>query len=124
MSAAFFPQIEGDNHGITSAVDGKALARSSELLDALAMRSEVSPLTSFISVHTDDFGFLEEAGLPIPEAKWFSARDGLKTVTALREACRAEDASDEALLRDLDGLEQVLIEADRQNRRWSLGVDM
>jgi hypothetical protein len=35
MSAAFFPQIEGDNHGITSAVDGKALARSSELLDAL-----------------------------------------------------------------------------------------
>jgi len=88
------------------------------------MRSDVSPLTSFISVHTDEFGILEEAGLPIPEPKWFSARDGLKTVTALREACRAVDASDEALLRDLDGLEQVLTEADRQNRRWSLGVDM
>jgi len=123
MSAAFFPQIEDDNHGITSAVDGKALARSRELLDALAMGSDVSPLTSFISVHTDDFGIFED-GLPIPEPKWFSARDGLKTVTALRKACRDEGASDEALLMDLDGLEQVLIEADRQNRRWSLGVDM
>jgi len=124
MRAAFFPQIEGGNHSIASAVDGKALARSSQLLDERAMRSGVSLLTSFISVHTDDFGMFAEAGLPVPEPKWFSARDGLTTVAALREARRADSATDQALLRDLDALEEVLIQADGQNRRWSLGVDM
>jgi hypothetical protein len=115
MSTAFFPQVEGGSRGIASAVDGKALARSSDLLDELATRSGVSPLTSFMSVHNDDFGIFEEAGLPLPEPKWFSAREGLTTVAALRQACRAEGVSDHAL-KDLEALEKVLTQADEENR--------
>jgi hypothetical protein len=99
MSTAFFPQVEGGSRGIASAVDGKALARSSDLLD-------------------------EEAGLPLPEPKWFSAREGLTTVAALRQACRAEGVSDHALMKDLEALEKVLTQADEENRRWSLRVDI
>jgi hypothetical protein len=124
MSAAFFPQIEGGKLGITTHVDGKALARSIDLLDALAASAGVVPLMAFISVHTDDFGLLEEAGLPLPEPHWFSAKDGLHTVRALNAAYRAMGAPDAGLLGDLGALEQVLIEIDGQNRRWSLGVDM
>jgi hypothetical protein len=124
MSAAFCPQIEGGTRANASAVDGKALARSSELLNALATRYGVNPLTSFISVHTDDYGMFEDAGLPVPEPKWFLASDGRKTVRMLRDACRAEGMSDDALCADLDTLDQVLAQCERENRRWSLGVDI
>ncbi len=125
MSSAYFPQIEGDdNHSAATAIDGKALSKRSKELDAIAAKAGVTPLSEFVSVHTDDYGLFEDAGLSVPDPKWFPAADGLATVRALRDACRAAGDKDAALFADFDALEKVLMEADAQKRRWSLGVDM
>jgi hypothetical protein len=124
MSAALFPVLQSPDTGIDTTVDGKALARASTLLDRLAVRAGVTPLTAFISVDSDDYGILEEADIEVPGATWFSAADGLRTVRALLERVREIRNSDAALLEDLEALEKVLVQADERHAGWHLAIDM
>ena len=123
MSAAFYPVVEGLQSGTDPTVDGKALSRAADLLDRLARAAGVTPITQYISVENDDYGLLEEAGVDVPSAQWFSAADGLKTVRALRNELARARAGDEALSSDLQALERVLVSADEKGFRWHLVVD-
>jgi hypothetical protein len=124
MSAALYPVLEGADIGLDVVVDGKALARDSVLLDRLARRAGVTPLTEFISVDSDDYGILEDAGIELPAAKWFSAADGLTTVRALLNGVSQARDGAAALLADLHALEKLLVQADERRVRWHLAVDM
>jgi hypothetical protein len=124
MSAAFYPVLQDPDIGIDVTVDGKALARDSDLLERLALSAGVTPLTGFISVEGDDYGILEEADIELPAAQWFSAADGLRTVRALLDRVERARDGDEALLADLHGLEQVLAQADARHVQWHLAIDM
>jgi hypothetical protein len=110
MSAALYPVLESSDIGI-DAVDGKALARDSDLLERLALSAGVTPLTEFISFESDDYGILEAA-------------DGLRTVRALLDGVRQAREGDGALLADLHALEKVLVQADERHVRWHLAIDM
>ena len=123
MSAAFYPVIE--RHDKTDPpVDGKALSRDSDLLERVAVAAGVVPLLEFTSIESDDYGLLEEAGVDMPPAQWFSAADGLKTVRALRLGVEQTRTGDEALSADLQALENVLMWADERGLRWHLAVDI
>jgi hypothetical protein len=124
MSAALYPALEAPDIGLDAAVDGKALARHSTLLDRLARRAGVTPLTEFISAESDDYGILEDAGIEPPAAKWFSAADGLATVRALLNGVSQARDGDGALLADLHALEELLVQADERHVRWHLAIDM
>jgi hypothetical protein len=124
MSAALYPVLEGPDVGIDAAVDGKALARDSALLERLARSAGVTPLTEFVSFEDDDYGILEEAGIEVPAGRWFSAADGLRTVRALLEGVSQAHGSQGALLEDLHALETVLVQADERRVRWHLAIDM
>jgi hypothetical protein len=123
MSVALYPVLESPDTGIDATVDGKALSRASDFLERLALSAGVTPLTEFISLESDDYGILEEAGVELPAAKWFSAADGLRTVRALLDGVRQREG-DGALLDDLHALENVLVQADETHVRWHLTIDM
>jgi hypothetical protein len=124
MSAALFPVLESHDTGIDTTVDGKALSRASDFLERLALGAGVTPLSEFISVESDDYGILEEAGMELPQTQWFSAADGLRTVRALVDAVRQAREGDGALLADLLALENVLVQADEMHVRWHLTIDI
>ena len=124
MSVALYPVLEDPDIGIDATVDGKALARAGALLGRLAASAGVTPLEGFISVDSDDYGILEDAGIEVPAPSWFSAADGLRTVRALLDGVSRGRKSDEALLADLRILEQVLVQAQERNVRWHLAIDM
>jgi hypothetical protein len=124
MSVALYPVLESPDIGIDLTFDGKALSRASPQLEGLALSAGVTPLTQFISFESDDYGILEEAGIELPPATWFSAADGLRTVRALLDGVRQAGEGDEPLLADLHALEKVLLHADEKRVRWHLEIDM
>jgi hypothetical protein len=75
---------------------GKALARESDRLDSAAARRSVLPLTSLLSedqsvlrAQMQAEGF-DPDKMRLPPEQWFTAAEGLKTVTALIDHVTAQ----------------------------------
>jgi hypothetical protein len=123
---AFEPKIAVSFHG-----DGASLFHHAALLDAIAEEHGVPLLSSFADDREPppDFdGYPEELAEAIgPWTAWFSATDGLRCVEGLLAAlgdpdARARIPSVDAVLDDLDALEDVLIAAKKKNARFRLEV--
>jgi hypothetical protein len=104
-------------------VNGKALAQSGKLLDALAKQEGVPRLMEFFGVSPEEVAAL---GLnlkrePEPET-WFAAEDGLKTVRTLLRKAETEGLG-KRIASDLKEFEIVLSAAERAGVRWHLAVD-
>jgi hypothetical protein len=132
MSAALYIVLERPIEGFDHFVNGKALARANELLDALAEKIGTKPLMKFwgadpdeLSEIAEDLGVTVKANAkPIPSEQWFPAVEGLATVQGLRAAAKAEQIEDlEKILADLDQFERVLNEAKEHGVGWHLAVD-
>jgi hypothetical protein len=115
------------------AVDGKALIYRQHDLDELAGQLGLAPLTGFVSVDPSAVGeFLRQQGIdpdehPIPEEEWFSPADALPTVRGLLGHIRANPGAvldSHRIVRDLAGIEQVLVLAEREAIPFHLGSDM
>ena len=106
-------------------LEGRALSKYSNELDALAKQAGVKPLLSFFSVGKDEamefFDEVEvvERGIKIPDQQWFSAEDGLTTISALLPAV----AENSALTRELEEFQQVLQAARDRRLRWHMAID-
>lgn len=116
-------QIPGFDH----AVNGKALAKSSEQLDSIANEKSLPTLMSFFSISADELtDFADEHGVslkqPPPSEKWFSADDGLKTVNGLIDAA-GRDKLDARIIADLQEFKAVLETARQNGVGWHLAVD-
>ena len=92
MGASLYIVIEGDDPGFDTFVNGHALARNEDALERLAEQLQIAHLLDFFSADVNSMALLEEEGykLPtrpdrLPPPQWFSADDGLVTVTALQE---------------------------------------
>jgi hypothetical protein len=71
-------------------------------------------------------GFLEDHDATVnpPAEKWFSAEEGLNTITALLRALAAVPSSGyAAITAELRQLQDVLRAAQSRNVRWHLGID-
>ena len=77
--------LENQDPGFDLHVNGNALSRAEEQHAADAKRLGVRPLMEFFSIGPDEAGdFLEDievAAAKLPPLRWFSAEEGLKTVT-------------------------------------------
>jgi hypothetical protein len=111
-------------------LEGRALSKYNDKLEALAEEAGVKPLLSFFSLSREDvLGLLEgddvaQRGIQIPDKQWFSAEEGLKTITALLQSLR-EMSPDEgpAIASDLLGFRIVLEAARAHNIGWHLAID-
>ena len=120
---------------------GKDLVEHNEVLAEIAETLGIRPLMDFHSQSRADavseFGGedgvrnLEERGYFFPaEQEWFSAAEGLKTVTALRNHIKAdpaalgedaeEDETAESVVMALQDIEELLRNAEQKQRRFYL----
>jgi len=91
MSAALYIVLEKPIEGFNHFVNGKAVARASELLDTLAKKIGTKPLMNFWSAAPEELnGIAEDLGVtmkvnakPFSSERWFAATDGLATVQVL-----------------------------------------
>lgn len=132
MGVGYYIVPEREPEDFDTMVDGKAIASAESKLDALAESMGIAPLKDFLSADpTDALGLLEDLGETVdvselPKAEWFAPSDGLGTVSALKKAIQSDKAlvpTPEAVLRDLDDYEQVLVRLVKEDINWHLAVD-
>ena len=125
MGAAYFIVLERKIDGLDAMIDGKLLARTSEVLDAIAPQLGVRPISEFISIDPAQAAeFMEGEGMDVgdielPPLKQFSAQDGLATVRALLSRPEAQPA-----IQDLRDCERILTVAAQHRVGWHLEVDV
>jgi hypothetical protein len=124
MGAAYFIVLEREIDGLDSMIDGKLLAKSAEVLDAIAPTLGIRPVSEFISIDPEQAAeFMVAEGMDVdpaklPPLKQFSAQDGLATVRALMARPEAQPA-----MRDLKDCERILTVAAQHGVGWHFEVD-
>jgi len=124
MGAAYFIVLEREIDGLDTMIDGKLLAKSADVLDALAPKLGVRPISQFISIDPEQATeFMEGKDMEVDDAqlpplKQFSAQDGLATVRALMTRPEAQPA-----MHDLKDCERILSAAAQHGVGWHLEVD-
>ena len=110
-------------------LEGRALSKHSLDLDFLAKQAGVIPILTFFSATPAELaGLMEDQvqkGVPRPEEHWFSAADGLKTISSLLNSL--EDTPHPESLRltkELTEFQHVLQAARSRNVCWHLGIDI
>lgn len=125
--------VEGEDPGYDIFVNGHALARNEDALEKLATRLRVKPLLEFFSADENSMALLLEEGAGDPEwaktlppPQWFSAEDGLTTVsvllTHLRDNPTTLGSETEPIATELAEFATVLEKTVRRNLRWQLAV--
>jgi hypothetical protein len=125
---AFYIVLQEKIPGVdATGLEGRALCKHSDNLQAIANQAGVKPLTSFFSIDKSEVeGLLgdEEAGIEIPDKQFFPAADGLHTIAALLAAVAAQKTPDhEKLTNELREFKDVLSAAQARNVGWHLGID-
>jgi len=125
---AFYLMLQEKIPGVdATGLEGRALSKHSKKLEAMAKRAGVTSLMNLFSSSEEEMaGFLEDHGTEVnlPEEKWFTADEGLKTITALLGALAdAPSSENSALTTELAQFQQVLQAARSRNIRWHLGID-
>ena len=132
MGAAFFVVLERKIDGLDAMMDGKAISRSSEILDSIATQIGVRSLSEFISIdpgQAADFLAGEGTdvdGLELPPLCQFSASDGLASVRALMaQVQKNSDTVKDAdwIIQDFRDCERILSEAEKNRVGWHFEVD-
>ncbi len=123
---SFDKPIEGLDH--LHAVDGKALARSLNTLDAICRKRGVEKFSSFISVDRESaLSFLEAEDITdvsVPEEKWFNPSLPLNTVRNIADALRAQgDDGNLPILQELEICERLLMAARKHGVNVHFSVD-
>ncbi len=125
---AFYIVLQEKLPGVdATGLEGLALSKHSEKLEALAKQAGVISLMNLFSAGEEEMaGFLEDHDATVnpPEEKWFSAEEGLKTITVLlRALADAPSSEHSAITAELRQFEEVLQAARSRNVRWHLGID-
>jgi hypothetical protein len=133
MGACIYIVVEGDDPGYDIFVNGSSLAQHEDAVERLALRLGVRPLIDFFSADENSMALLieEGAGNPellrkLPPTQWYSAEDGLATVTALVESLREDPQQlgpeGPLVLAELDEYARVLKKTAERGLRWHLAV--
>lgn len=131
MSVAYYIVPEEEIDGFDPFVNGKALGHAGERkLTKICKALDVTPLHDFYSQDPEELaGILgddELEGIPEIERQWFSAQEGLKTVTALLAYFRSNPGAIKdsgAIVADLEEYRSVLKRLASEGVRWHLGLD-
>lgn len=121
MGAAYYIVLESEMVWVDSSMDGKTLARHSDLLESIAKELGVRPLLDFLSMDAEALrGVLgdDAEGIEVPALQQFSAEEGLATIKALRSHPKSEIAC-----HDLEDCERILTAAAEHGVRWHFQID-
>jgi hypothetical protein len=124
MSLAYFIVVNHDAPGFDTFVNGKAVAKQSETLDALARQLEVKPLEDFLSVSEAIAEEFDSADAP--REKWFTPEEGLQTVSALITYLEQHPngvKNSKAVLEELREYQNVLTNIQKVNLQWRFEID-
>lgn len=130
MTVGFFPAFD-PKITVTFDGDGASLFHHAAVLDAMAEEQGVPTLSSFADDREPppDFdGYPEELADAIgPWTAWFSPTDGLRCVEGLLSALEDPRARDlipavDAVIDDLDALQDVLVIAKKRKARFRLEI--
>lgn len=132
MSVAYYIVLDVEEPGFDTFVNGKAVIRALEELDALCGRNELPTLDSFIGQPLSDFEDWLDEDIELPagddgEAKWFKPNDGISLIESIISAIEQNPgtiASADAVLEDLQEYKAVLKQAQRINAKWHLALDI
>jgi hypothetical protein len=133
MAASMYIVVEGEDPGYDIFVNGRALARNEDAMEALARSIGVKPLIDFFSADQNSMALLieEGAGDPqlldkLPPPQWFAPEEGLQTVRALLETLDREPAQlgseSEFIREELEEYATVLRKTVERKLRWHLAV--
>ena len=133
MAASMYIVVEGEDPGYNIYVNGRMLARYESAIEKLALEIGVRPLLEYFSADENSMALLieEGAGNPdlirrLPPPQWYSAGDGLQSVTALRVALEDDPhqlgTEGPAVLEELREYELVLRKTEERGLRWHLAV--
>jgi hypothetical protein len=131
LGASYSIVFEQKIENFDSSMDGKALARSMESLEELALLRNVRPLTGFTSVDPSAAAdFLVTEGIPaaevqLPPVQQFAPEDGLATVRALISHLNVQPSAvrnPESVLSNLRDCERILARAQQHGVRWHFEV--
>lgn len=125
--------VEGVDPGYNIFVNGRALARHEDALEKLALRIGVRPLIEFFSADENSLALLIEEGAgnqelmrKLPPPQWYSAADGVATVTALVLELERDPqqlgSEGRAVLEELREYREVLGKTATRRLRWHLAV--
>jgi hypothetical protein len=131
MSVAYYIELDDEDPGFETFVNGKAVAHAIEDLDALCEREGIAKLEDFMGQSMDDVADMLGEDIDMPDdaesdALWFEAQAGLDAIDALVGAIqKTPDAlSDaDAVLEDLAEYRAVLQQAAALGARWHLALD-
>lgn len=129
MSVAFHIVLDQAEPGFDPFVNGKALARESERLEAICRELEIPSFEDFISMSAEDIRDMLDEGVDLPEEeeKWFSADEGIAFARALADYVRANPGSvgdQRAVLGELGEYVEVFRKAKGVAARWHLSLDI
>ncbi|MGH8280942.1 MAG: hypothetical protein ACRERZ_01995 [Gammaproteobacteria bacterium] len=85
METACFIALEHEIDGLDTMIDGKRLAQTADILDAVASELGVRPISRFISIDPEQSAEFMEGegasvgGIELLPLQQFSAQDGLTT---------------------------------------------
>lgn len=133
VAACIYIVVEGEDPGYDIFVNGRALARHESAMERLALDRGVKPLIEFFSADANSMALLIEEGAGnaallenLPPPQWYRAQDGLRTVSALREAVERDPlqlgTEGRAVLGELREYETVLRKTAERGLRWHIAV--
>ena len=130
MGVAYY--IEFDNEALdVDQIDGKAVARAMDSLNALALELGIKPLEEFMGQSMDDIGDMLGEDIELQDvedgaASWFEPREGLTVLETLIAALQAEPGrvkASKAVVEDLQSYRDALLAAQKHGARWHLAID-
>lgn len=132
MSSAIYIALEREIPDFDPFVNGKSLSKAERQLSRIAEQHGVTPLMDFFSINPDEAAeFMEELDgeIDMPEMQdeaWYTADEGLKTITKLIDSIGADPQllkNTDELLKELFEWKRVLERAQAEGIRWHAAVD-
>ena len=130
MSVAYYIVLDNDEPGFSTFVEGKAVARAIEELDAICEEAGLETLESFMGQSVADYADRDEDEPPDgaeDDMLWFEPEDGIIFFDAL--IAKIEESEEDlnlpdGVLDDLIEYRQVLIGANEIGAMWYLAMDI
>lgn len=127
MGVALFIVLDNEDPGFDIEVDGKAVGKAGDKLNAICQALGLPPIDDFISMSMDEVEDMLGEDLPEVEDRWFEAGEGIayfeRIVSHLAEHPAALARSDR-VIEDIEQYLSVLRQAKAIGARWRLSIDI
>ena len=132
MAVAYYIETEEQIEDLDMSVDGKAIAHADPAkLEIIFRKLRVKPLIEFVSADTEDIADIledvDDDGFELPDEAWFSAVEGVESVSALLTYLSEHDGELEGqpdVIADLESYQRILTTLAERHVRWHLSIDL